>query len=143
VVSGGWTLEAAEAVWGDADVLDGLTALVQKSLLHYEPRDGEARYRFLETVRQCARDRLVEAGEVRDARNRHRDYFLALAEQAAWFDRLETELAEESLALSREPGYRSGIAMTWDRAITEALQDEQSSPHRSPRPSAQGDGRPG
>jgi tetratricopeptide (TPR) repeat protein len=59
----------------------------------------EARYRLLETVRQYGRDRLQEAGEDRDARDRHRDWFLGFAEQAeldgdaagSWLDCLETE----------------------------------------------------
>src|SRR5262245_55442481 len=85
------------------EVLDLLTSLVQKSLVVYE-EDEQAcgRYRLLETVRQYARDRLLEASEAAAARDRHRDWFLALAEQAepkllrgaeqvAWMDRLETE----------------------------------------------------
>src|SRR5262249_41923524 len=49
--------------------------------------------------RQYARDRLVEAGEGEAVRDRHRDSFLALAEEAepelwravAWVERLESE----------------------------------------------------
>src|SRR5262249_45935733 len=37
------------------DVLDLLTSLVEKSLALYEEREGEGRYRLLETVRQYAR----------------------------------------------------------------------------------------
>jgi predicted ATPase len=77
-------------------VLDLLTTLVEKSLMQYEVRGGEARYWLLETVRQYARDRLIEAGEATEARNRHRDYFLSLPERirtepAEKFDRLDTE----------------------------------------------------
>ena len=46
-----------------ADVLDILTALVDKSLVVYEEQGGQARYRLLETVLQYARDRLLESGE--------------------------------------------------------------------------------
>jgi predicted ATPase len=64
--------------------------------MQYEVRGGEARYWLLETVRQYARDRLIEAGEATEARNRHRDYFLSLPERirtepAEKFDRLDTE----------------------------------------------------
>ena len=38
---------------------------------------------MLETVRQYAQDRLNEAGEVQAARNRHLDFCVALAEEAA------------------------------------------------------------
>jgi predicted ATPase/class 3 adenylate cyclase len=93
VFAGGWALEAAEAVCrGDEieawEVLDLLTALVDKSLVLYEEPDtgeaggGEARYRFLETVRQYSRERLLEAREVEAVRGRHLDFFLRLAEEA-------------------------------------------------------------
>jgi predicted ATPase len=89
------------------DVLDLLTALVDKSLVIYEaggsahPRSAGSRYRLLETVRQYARERLMETEEADRVRARHRDWFLALAERAepellrsdqlAWLDRLEVE----------------------------------------------------
>jgi predicted ATPase/DNA-binding SARP family transcriptional activator len=82
-------------------VLDPLTALVDKSLVMFEEQQGEAHYRLLETMRQYAGDRLAESGEAETYRSRHRDYFLALAEdakekltgpeQGLWLDRLETE----------------------------------------------------
>jgi predicted ATPase/DNA-binding CsgD family transcriptional regulator len=86
VFAGGWTLEAAEAICAGGgidspDVLDLLTRLVDKSLVVVEPPREEARYRLLETVRQFARDRLVESGEAGEVRGRHRDWFLALVER--------------------------------------------------------------
>jgi predicted ATPase len=88
VFAGGWPLEAAETVCSGntvaaADILDVLTQLVDKSLVATETQDGEARYRLLETVRQYGRDRLDEVGEAADVRRRHRDWYLALVEQAA------------------------------------------------------------
>src|SRR5262249_16348896 len=111
-VAGGWTVGArAGGVCGEAGgsvggieawgVIEVLTSLVEKSLVIYEEQGGEARYRLLETVRQYARDRLLEAGESAGVRERHRDWCLALAEEAepgfleesqpAWLDRLERE----------------------------------------------------
>ena len=59
------------------EVLDLLTGLVQKSLVVYdEDEQGHGRYRLLETVRQYARDRLLEAGEGEVVRSRHLDVFL-------------------------------------------------------------------
>ena len=59
-----------------------LTALVDKSLVVYEEPQGEARYRLLETIRQyAARSAGGERGGS-DLPPRHRDYFLALAEEA-------------------------------------------------------------
>ncbi len=78
-----------------------VTSLVDKSLVVYEEREGEARYRLLETMRQYGRDRLAESGESDTVWRRHRDYFLALSEeaepkltnseQAEWLQRLKAE----------------------------------------------------
>ena len=83
VFRGGWTLEAAEAVCAGGpvatdDVLDLVTGLVGQSLVVA----SGGRFRLLETIRQYASDRLVEAGEAEALRERHARYFLALAEQA-------------------------------------------------------------
>ena len=106
VFAGGWTLEAAEQVCvgegiEDCDVLELLTSLADKSLVMVEQKDEHSRYRLLETIRQYAREKLVEAGGSDAIRGRHRDYFLRLAEdaepnlmgaeQAAWLQRLEDE----------------------------------------------------
>ena len=87
VFAGGWTLEAAERICAgdhveDGEVLDRLTSLIDKSLVAIEEGDGRFRYRLLETVRQYARERLVESGGAEAIRDRHRDYFVALAEDA-------------------------------------------------------------
>ena len=52
VFAGGWTLEAAEQVCGDVDVLDLLPRLVDKSLVLLD--ESGLRYRMLETIRQYA-----------------------------------------------------------------------------------------
>ncbi|HZO87161.1 MAG TPA: tetratricopeptide repeat protein [Chthonomonadaceae bacterium] len=106
VFAGGWSLAAAEAVCTDEEIedweiLDTLSRLVDKSLVVADERDGEARYRMLETIRQYSRDRLQETSEAEELRARHRDYFLALAEEAGpfltgaeqseWLARLELE----------------------------------------------------
>ncbi|MGQ0605160.1 MAG: ATP-binding protein [Anaerolineales bacterium] len=75
----GWTFEAAEAVGVGLDVLGLLTQLVNKSLVLVDEAGLEVRYRFLETIRQYARDKLFEAREAADARDRHLDYFLQFA----------------------------------------------------------------
>jgi predicted ATPase/tRNA A-37 threonylcarbamoyl transferase component Bud32 len=86
VFSGGWTFASLARVAGDRGdefaLLDELSRLVDKSLVTVERRDdGEPRYSLLETVRQFARDRLREAGEIEGARQRHAAEFLALAER--------------------------------------------------------------
>jgi predicted ATPase/class 3 adenylate cyclase len=87
VFSGGWTLEAAEAVCGgdglDAyDVLDLTIQLVDKSLIIADEQDGQERYRMLETIREYGRECLAEAGEADMVRGLHLEFFLSLAERA-------------------------------------------------------------
>jgi DNA-binding CsgD family transcriptional regulator/tetratricopeptide (TPR) repeat protein len=59
-----------------------LAQLVDKSLVVTEEHREVVRYHLLETIRQYARDRLQEAGELERTRTRHLTYFLALAEDA-------------------------------------------------------------
>jgi predicted ATPase/DNA-binding SARP family transcriptional activator len=124
VFAGGWTLEAAEAVCSNAEcgmrnaelgedapssiphsafcilhsdeVRDLLTQLVDKSLVLYEEQRGEGRYRMLETLRQYGWERLVALGEAEVIHGRHRDAFLALAE--------EVELNSRSTYRGEKPG---------------------------------------
>jgi predicted ATPase/class 3 adenylate cyclase len=76
VFVGGFTLDAAEGVC-DAD-LDTVTSLVEKNLV----RQGEDRFRMLETIREFALERLEESRELEEIRRRHVTFFLALAEQS-------------------------------------------------------------
>jgi non-specific serine/threonine protein kinase len=110
------------------DVLDLLTSLVQRSLVVYEEDEqGHGRYRLLETVRQYARDRLLDGGEGEVVRQRHRAWFLTLAEQrpegeseTARLDRLEREHDNLRAALvwteaqgEGELGLRLSLALWW------------------------------
>jgi predicted ATPase len=106
VFAGGCTLAAANDVTGDGadeyDTLERLTALHDKSLVFVD-RDthSQPRYRMLETVRQYAEERLNEAGEGDDVRDRHLLHYVGLAEraepellgagQAAWYALLGRE----------------------------------------------------
>jgi tetratricopeptide (TPR) repeat protein len=132
VFVGGWTLEAAEAVCGfgeieSGDVLDLLTHLVDKSLVHVENIGKESRYRRLETIRQYAREKLFETEEAAQIRDRHLDYFRTFAEKAeneilnsnqvAWLKQLDDEFANFRAALEwsqknqAEDGLRLGSAI--------------------------------
>ena len=77
----GWTLQAAEHVCGgdginEQDVVDLLSRLVSQSLAVVDSeRSGERRYRFLETIRQYARERLVQTGATNRLRERHFEFF--------------------------------------------------------------------
>jgi len=120
VFAGSCDLEAAEAVCGPAseiggDLVDGLMALADQSLLKVEEAaDGEPRFRLLDTIREYAAERLAERGETVTIQDRHRDWYLALAERAAaeiagadqrrWLDRLEVEHDDIRAVLDRAMG---------------------------------------
>jgi predicted ATPase/tRNA A-37 threonylcarbamoyl transferase component Bud32 len=124
VFEGGFTFEAAEAVCGGqnvkeppasgdrlsptvffslpTNVLDGVTSLVEKSLLvPKEQANGDARFQMLEVVREYALDALETGNEAKAMRRTHADYFVAFGEEAEshllatesteWLHRLEEE----------------------------------------------------
>jgi predicted ATPase/DNA-binding winged helix-turn-helix (wHTH) protein len=121
VFAGGWTIAAAEAVGAGGpiakdDVVYLLIALIEKSLVVAD-EDGD-RYRMLETVRDYARERLDKSGPAQTVRERHRDYFLALAEEA------EPNLsgAEQSALLQRLQTEHENLrsALQWSLADDES-----------------------
>lgn len=112
VFTGGWTLEAAEAVGGadEHDVLELLSRLVEKSLVVADVEaDGEQRYRMLEPIRQYGRECLEASGETEQVQERHAKYYLALVEAeipelmgsrpVACLERLEVEFDNLRAAL--------------------------------------------
>ena len=127
VFAGGWTRAAAEVVGAGEpivkdDVLYLLIGLIEKSLVVVD-EDGD-RYRMLETIRHYAREKLEESGDADAVRERHRDFYLALvdeaepkltgAEQGTWLQRLEVE--HENLRASlewslAEAGSRGGLRL--------------------------------
>jgi tetratricopeptide (TPR) repeat protein len=78
VFSGGFDLEAAEAIAG-GPVLELLTALIDRSLVDSERHGDTMRYRLLEVLRQYGQARLAAGGEEEDVRRRHAEHFLELA----------------------------------------------------------------
>ena len=65
------------------DVLDGLGALADQSLVRQVEEHGHVRFRMLETIREFATERLVERGEADELRRRHATWFTELVERAA------------------------------------------------------------
>ncbi len=88
VFAGGRTLEAIETVCpcetlDEADILDVLHGLVEKSLINVETGESsEQRYTMIESVWHYARARLQDSGEEDRLRDAHARYFLEWAEQA-------------------------------------------------------------
>ena len=113
VFAGGWSLDLAARLAGHSgeaiDFLDVLGRLVDKSLVLVErAQRGEPRYRFLETVRQYAQERLVEAGESAAVHRRHVDLMIDLAERA-YAERLEREGPWSELLALEYDNLRSAI----------------------------------
>jgi predicted ATPase/DNA-binding CsgD family transcriptional regulator len=112
-VFAGWNLDMAEQVCAGstiarADVLDLLTALLDKSLVALDGElNGVARYRLLDTVREYAADQAQAAGELAALRVAHRDCLLAVQERG-----LELGLASAGTA------WRARVA-TYRRALAE------------------------
>jgi predicted ATPase/class 3 adenylate cyclase len=107
VFTGGWTLEAVQAVASDNqldefDILDLLDQLINKSLVTVKHLpQGEVRYDMLESIHQYADDRLMEAGEEERLYERHAEYYTAFGERVSqglqgrdmlvWLERLLPE----------------------------------------------------
>jgi predicted ATPase len=75
--AGGFTLASAERVAAGGDIgprqmLDLLSRLADKSLLHVDHSGRTAPYHLLSTVREYARERLAEAGEEDQVRRANR-----------------------------------------------------------------------
>ncbi|MDQ3938838.1 MAG: adenylate/guanylate cyclase domain-containing protein, partial [Chloroflexota bacterium] len=117
VFRGGFALESAEQVVADdlaMDVLDGVSSLVNKSLLRTETDASETRFAMLETIREYARQRLSESGEEPELMKRHATHFLALparaeehlmgTDQVMWLDRFGRDHDNLRAAFERAPG---------------------------------------
>jgi len=111
VFAGGFDLQAMEAICGDS--LDTIEHLVDKSLVVVEQlSDERLRYRLLETLRHYAAERVVEAGEEEDARERHFTYYLDVAERT-YARRIEDEAASLALLDADHDDFRA--ALRWAR----------------------------
>ncbi|MGQ0623508.1 MAG: ATP-binding protein [Sporichthyaceae bacterium] len=117
VFTGGFTLEAAEAVGACGDVpgeevLSLFTRLVDKSLVLRDADGTEGpRYRLLETLRQFGSARLVEDGHHADVQAVHARYFCTIAEQGEM--RLNKAGAESWQRCLGEDSANFRAALTW------------------------------
>jgi predicted ATPase/class 3 adenylate cyclase len=111
---GGAALEQIEAVCGPAgeigrEVFDGISELVDQSLVRRVEAGAEARFAMLETIREYGQDKLLAGGEAAEIELRHARAYLALAERYApelhgprqleLLDRLEMEQGNLRIAL--------------------------------------------
>jgi non-specific serine/threonine protein kinase len=144
VFSGGFSLEAAEAVAGAApsvplagemrgeacevDVLDGVSALVEWNLLGRQDtviENDSPRFAMLETIREYGLARLAESGEGEAIRARHLEWCVELAERA-----------ETAYLSGEEPAWFQRLALDQDNfraALTWAIEKDSRTIHLSLR----------
>lgn len=109
VFAGGCTLDAAQVVCAtpaeiaplDMDLLDGLEALLDQSLVQQREEGGEPRFSMLHVIREYALEQMEVSGEAEALRRAHAASVLTLVEQAepyltgpdvgTWLGRLERE----------------------------------------------------
>ncbi len=153
VFAGGWSLEAVEEVCPDEEgtanygegsltsleVMDLLAQLVDKSLVIASLHKGGGRYHLLETIRQYARDRLMETGRGIEVRDSHLVYFANLSGEAEphlrgkgqieWCERLDQELdnlraaLEWSFSSRIELGLKIAADLMWFWHLRELFQE--------------------
>jgi predicted ATPase/class 3 adenylate cyclase len=83
VFAGGWTLQAAIDTCGDEaidewEMLDLLSSLVEKSLIVVDATESDERFQMLASIREYARERLIEAGEAERIAAKHARFFATL-----------------------------------------------------------------
>ncbi|MFW6692207.1 ATP-binding protein [Streptomyces sp. MAR4 CNX-425] len=112
VFTGSVGLSTVEKLWDlPADRAEQvMQVLVDHNLLRVTPGRGEPRFTMFATVREFCLERLAASGQLRNARNRHAEHFLALArqaeegltrpQQAEWFQSLAPQHEDLLTALS-------------------------------------------
>jgi non-specific serine/threonine protein kinase len=104
------------------DALEGLSALLNHSLLHLVGElAGEPRLGMLETLREYAGELLTASGEREDVEKAHAAHYLALAEeaepelrgpgQALWVERLEADVDNLRAALRWAGGHATMVVV--------------------------------
>jgi len=130
VFSGSFELQAAEDIcngdFAPQDIVDLLSALVDKSIVTRLDEDGAVRFRLLETLRDYGRERIDESREFAELQRRHAEWYRRLVNEAAddwfsprqveWMKRLEQEgrnlLAALEFSLTDSPETALDIAGT-------------------------------
>jgi predicted ATPase/serine/threonine protein kinase/uncharacterized protein HemY len=126
VFAGGFSSEAVLAVCGEGEspgeVSRALRCLSDWYLVTTEHADPGLRYRMLEPLGQLAREKAQTAGEAATLRARHRDWFVALAQEAKsqlrgaaearWLQRLDLDYSN----------LRAALAWSTNTAATQGLQ---------------------
>jgi predicted ATPase/DNA-binding CsgD family transcriptional regulator len=142
VFPGSFDLRAASAVleMEDSAAVGAIGQMVRKSLLGTRDHEsGQRRYEMLETLRQFARERLEESGDLEETRARHAEHYSARAradcgklrgrEAEVALKRLDVEISNHGAALNfletkpdeRFPSLVSSLGLFWS---TGRIRDE-------------------
>jgi len=119
--SGPFDVAAASSVSGEdghdnaATVLDRLTELADQSMIEVTP-GGTPRFQLRQTMREYALARLAEAGAPDETRQRHLNYFLAMAENARGGIAMADEPAMLDLLEGAYPNIRAALEFAFRRA---------------------------
>lgn len=124
IFAGSWSLEAAERVCARNElaarqILDLLAQLANKSLVMVELEGRQARYRYLETIRQYALEKLSAQNELEQVEQSYITYFIELAEETD----LKLKGAGDLEALQQAEKDYDNIREALNRAISKPYPD--------------------
>jgi non-specific serine/threonine protein kinase len=123
--SGGFTLEAAEAVAGEhreGEVLDRLASLLDKNLIYQVVAGSETtRCAMLETIREFGLVQLMESGEADAVARRHAEWFQTFGEWAELvMNRSPLTIENLELVDADHDNFRSALQWLEQQSETEA-----------------------
>jgi non-specific serine/threonine protein kinase len=123
VFSGGFTLEAAQAVASrdpTTEVLPQLERLVEHNLVRWDARATPSRCQILETIREYGLEQLALRGEEETARDRHAAYYLALAQRVEADPPGPAGIQWLGLLAAEHPNLRAALSWLLARGEAEA-----------------------
>jgi predicted ATPase len=135
----GFTLDGAQAVCGGEgtfDVLEGVSSLIEKSLVVRQERpDVEPRFRMLETVREYAEDRLEQSGKAQETKLPCITNVGVCTEPSSSVTSQLYKASRRLLAISREAAARSHLSTTASAVASSRSSDRNKlAMMRDPRP---------
>jgi predicted ATPase/DNA-binding winged helix-turn-helix (wHTH) protein len=113
IFSGSFSLEAVSAVTSggeasEAEIADGVTNLIAKSLVTSDLTTGDGYFRLLETTRVYSRLKLAESGALQEFSQRHAEYYRGLLE------RMKDEWEKRSTPLAHLDNIRAALEWCFD-----------------------------
>ena len=133
VFGGEFSLDVAEAVAGvdgsaSEYVLEGLSHLVDKSLIQSTPTERGTTYRLLDTLRTYGRARLADTGRLEAAENHLIDFAMGVTARLERDMRTERQDASLAAAVADRTSVRTALELQLSRAFLDALRIVASVP---------------